>query len=345
MSAKPLTDDELRQTMRALSEYGTQSDAAISLGLHRTTMQSRIKLAKAKGINWPPSEPFEIEELPDEIDPVELLERRKKQFEKKAAAEEARRLIEVKIKIDGPIGIAHFGDPHVDDDGTDIALLEKHTDICRNTDGLLAANVGDLQNNWVGRLARLYGEQSTSAMEAWALVEWLLNSVEWLYLIGGNHDAWSGAGDPLKWIMRHKGGVFEPWGARLNLIFPNNKQVRINARHDFSGHSMWNPAHGLAKAVQMGWRDHISTCGHKHISAYQVLKCPSSGLISHVLRIAGYKIYDRFAKERGLPNQNIAPAYVTIIDPQYEDNDPRLITTLFDVEEAAEYLKFKRRRQ
>ncbi len=341
MPTPPLSDELALETLRVLDECDqNKTRAAEILGIDRRTIHGRVKRARERGL----VREFEVEDLPDEIDPLELVERRKKQYAKKDAAETARELINVKINLDGPIGIAHFGDPHVDDDGTDIALLEKHTKICRDTDGLLAANVGDLQNNWIGRLARLYGEQSTSAMEAWALVEWLLNSVEWLYLIGGNHDAWSGAGDPLKWIMRHKGGVFEAWGARLNLIFPNGKKVRINARHDFSGHSMWNPAHGAAKAVQMGWRDHVLTCGHKHISAYQVLKCPSTGLISHVLRVAGYKIHDRFAKERGLPNQNIAPAYVTIIDPQYEDNDPRLITTLFDVEEGAEYLTWKRSR-
>ncbi|HDZ38409.1 MAG TPA: hypothetical protein ENH62_09015 [Marinobacter sp.] len=344
MVTKPLTESQLSETVRAEAEYGNQTAAAESLGIHRTTFQHRLKIAKKQGVVWPPTEPFETDELPDEIDPVELLERRKRQFLRKTEAEEARRLIEVRIKIKGPIGIAHFGDPHVDDDGTDLPKLEKHTQICRDTEGLFAANVGDLHNNWIGRLARLYGEQSTSAAEAWALVEWLMGSVDWLYLIGGNHDCWSGAGDPLKWITKHKGVIFEPWGARLNLVFPNGKQIRINARHDFTGHSMWNPAHGVAKAVQMGWRDHISTCGHKHISGYQLLKDPSSGLISHAIRVAGYKTYDRFAKERGLPNQNICPTTVTIIDPRFEDDDPRLITTLFDVEEASEFLTWKRSR-
>ena len=121
--------------------------------------------------------------------------------------------------------------------------------------------------------------------------------------------------------------------------------MRVNARHDFPGHSQWNTAHGPAKAVQMGWRDHILTCGHKHTSGYQLLKCPSTGLISHAIRVAGFKILDRYAKELGLPNQNISPSCVTIIDPQYEDDDPRLVTVIHDVEEGAEYLTWKRSRK
>ena len=47
--------------------------------------------------------------------------------------------------------------------------------------------------------------------------------------------------------------------------------------------------------------------------------------------------------EKGLPDQNIFVCPVTIIDPQFADNDPRLITTIFDPLEAAEYLKYKRK--
>lgn len=145
-------------------------------------------------------------------------------------------------------------------------------------------------------------------------------------------------------MLRHQQGVYEYHGARLNLNFPNGKQVRINARHDFRGHSMWNPSHGVAKAAQMGWRDHILTCGHKHVSGYQPLKCPATGLISHAMRVAGYKQYDYYGqREMGLPDQNISPAFTTIIDPQYDDDDPRLISVKFDVQDAADYLTYRRR--
>ena len=55
----------------------------------------------------------------------------------------------------------------------------------------------------------------------------------------------------------------------------------------------------------MGWRDHVLTAGHTHVSGYQVLKDPSTGLISHAIRIASYKEMDRYAEEKGLPDQNI----------------------------------------
>jgi hypothetical protein len=66
-------------------------------------------------------------------------------------------------------------------------------------------------------------------------------------------------------------------------------------------------------------------------------------LISHAIRISGYKNFDQHAEEKNLPNQNIFPAMVTIIDPAYEDDSPNLIVPMFAVEEAAEYLTWKRK--
>src|SRR5262245_62106485 len=98
---------------------------------------------------------FEVPELPDPgPTAAELLERRTQDFHRKARAAEARRLIPIKVTVDGPIGVALFGDPHVDDDGTDIAKLQRDVETINRTPGLFAGNVGDYRNNWIGRLAR-----------------------------------------------------------------------------------------------------------------------------------------------------------------------------------------------
>jgi hypothetical protein len=293
-----------------------------------------------------PAKPFDIEALPDERPEIgELLERRKKQYARKEKAKAARKLIPVDIRIDGPFGVAHFGDPHVDDDGTDISLLERHLNAVNATEGMFAGNVGDYANNWVGRLGHLYGQQSASAQEAWVLVEWLIGACDWLYLIGGNHDAWSGAGDPLKWIAGQQKALLEPNGARMGLRTPNGRTVRLNARHDWPGHSQWNPAHGVAKAAQMGHADHILTCGHTHVSGYQVVKQPTDGMITHAIQVSSYKVFDRYAEEKALRDQSIFMCPATIVDPSFPDTDPRFITFMPDVEEACEYLTWKRSRK
>ena len=226
----------------------------------------------------------------------------KERYKRKVDYEEARKLIKVVVPISGPIGIVHFGDPHVDDDGTDWAALERDIKLVRETEGLFASNIGDTTNNWVGRLGRLYGQQATSAKQAWILAEWFIKSLSgyWLYMIGGNHDAWSGEGDPLHFIASQTQALYEPSEARIGLQFPNGKELVINARHDFAGGSMWNPTHGPMKAAQLGVRDDIVICGHKHKSGYSPLKDPESGKVMHCLQVASYKRYDRDRKSTRL---------------------------------------------
>ena len=288
--------------------------------------------------------PFSKEHPEPEDLPIEdVITHREKQYSQKIKGRDSKKLININVHMDGPIGIAHFGDPHVDDDGTNIAQILHYTDIIKKTKGMYAGNLGDIQNNWIGRLSFLYGQQSMSAKESWRLTEYFVNQMDWLYLVAGNHDVWSGEGDPLDFIMRDHKGVYEKWGARMNINFPNGKEVRINARHMFKGTSIWNTAHGVARAIQTGWRDHILTCGHTHVSGYQVLKDPSTGLISHGIQVASFKIVDNYADKLGLDDRNIFNCPVTIIDPQYEDSDNRLITTIFNPLEGAEYLTFKRK--
>ncbi|GAN79830.1 hypothetical protein [Acidocella aminolytica] len=338
--ARSVSADALTAARNALAEYGSLRKAAAALGIPHTTLQSRIAMAERKLEREETG--FDMPELPSTLPTAQaLIERRKAEFERVDAAKQARRLIDVPVKLAGPVGVSWFGDPHLDDPGTDIALVERHVELVKRTPGLFAANIGDTGNHWVGRLARLYGEQSTSAAETWVLVEWLIQALPWLVIINGNHGCWNGAGDPLRWLIRQQPGAFDDNGVRLNLTFPNGKKIRVNARHDFRGHSMWNPAHGLAKAVQMGWRDHLLVAGHTHVTGYNVLKDPASGLISHALRIASYKTHDRYADTLGLPDSNITANAVTIFDPE-ATSERNLVTVFLDPEEGADFLTWKR---
>ena len=80
--------------------------------------------------------------------------------------------------------------------------------LINETEGMFAGNLGDVQNNWVGRLASLYSQQSTTAKESWLLTEHFISSLDWLYIVGGNHDVWSGDGDPLEFMIRRTKAVY-----------------------------------------------------------------------------------------------------------------------------------------
>lgn len=343
MAQSPLDPATVQATRDLVQQYGSVLGAAKASGIPYSTLQSRLARG---GIVPEPLKTFEVEELPDELPSAEeLLKRRSKQFARKKDAKQARHLIQVRVALSGAIGLAVVGDPHVDDDGTDIDLLQAHISLFQKHEGLLPLGIGDYSNNWVGRLARLYGQQSLSQAEAWVLVEWLVKAVPWLALVGGNHDAWSGDGDPIKWMAKSARVNYEANGARLNLCLPNGREIRVNARHDFNGRSQWNTVHGVAKAAQIGWKDHILSAGHTHVSGFQIVRDPMTGLISHCLRIGSYKLLDRFADERGLPNQTFSVCPVVVVRPQFADDDNRLLTTFLEPETAAEFLKWLRTRK
>ncbi len=328
--------DRLDEILPALAKHGSKTAAAKALGMADGSFRRRYDKMMKVG-----QDHYAVADMPTgELGIDDLLAQRKKRYALKKQAEQAGALIPVKMKIRGPVGIWFAGDPHVDDDGTDLETLERHTDIVRETPGMFAANVGDTTNNWIGRLARLYGEQGTTASEAWALAEWLVNRCPWLFMISGNYDLWSGSGDPLQWIARQQVSIHRPSEARIGLQFHNGRQCVINARHDFAGNSQWNPAHGPMKAIQMGLRDHIAICGHKHTSGYGVLKDQSDGKICHAIQVASYKVYDRYARERGFRDQHISPCAVTIIDP--DASEASFVQLFWEPEPAAEYLTWLR---
>lgn len=285
----------------------------------------------------------------DAIDIEVLVAQKKRHFDRITQREEALRSVAIKVNVDGPIAILHHGDPHIDDDGTDIHALEHHANLCRETEGLFAGNVGDGINNWVGRLARLYGSQATTEMQAVALLEWWMRlyqtpegRTKWLYLISGNHDYWHGdARDPMRWIASQAGALHQPSEIRMRLELPSGRTCSINARHDFSGHSMWNPAHGVGRAVQMGNWDDISVCGHRHVSGYMILRCPQDDRICHALQVASYKLYDRYARDKGFRDQHVSPAVLTLIDPGAK-SAAGFVNVFHDIDTGVDFLRWRR---
>lgn len=347
MKVSPNQKVSIEQIVDAMEIHQSARAAAKALGVNKTTIINRLKANTInRNFQNANAKPYQVADIPEDDIPIEqLVELRKKQFQHKREHEEASKLIPVKVKLTGPVGLWFCGDPHVDDDGSDIPALERHTDICRMTEGMFACNVGDTTNNWVGRLARLYADQSTSAAQAWKLAEWFIGRCPWLFMIAGNHDAWSGAGDPIKWIARQQNALYKSSEARLGLMFPNGLQVRVNARHDHAGSSIWNPAHGPMKAAIMGTRDHIYVAGHKHESAYSPIKDAITGITMHALKVSSYKVFDRFAKERGFRDNTLSPCAVTTINPNLPETHPDMIKVFWDPVEGADYLTYLRNKK
>jgi hypothetical protein len=283
-----------------------------------------------------------IPDLGEEDMPVgDLVNRLTKDFQRKQNYREQKRWIPIQVTTDKPIGLAWMGDPHIDDPYCDWVTLRRDLNIIKNTSGMRGCSLGDQTNNWVGRLSRLYENHTVTKQQSWKLVEWLIKEMDPFLLIAGNHDLWSGNSDPVQWMKRPH-TLYEQWTARIELQFPNGKKIRIIVSHDFAGHSMWNNLHGQMKAAKFLSSAHLYIAGHKHNWALSQIELPENDMCCWLGRARGYKFYDEFATKLGYEEQRYGHSICTIINPK-ANNKTDLMLCFANLEEGAEYLKWKRK--
>lgn len=270
---------------------------------------------------------FAAPELPSELPTYdELLQQRLGQTKRKLAADKARELVDVALHVSGPFGIALIGDPHIDNPGCNLDLLLRHTRLIRDTEGLFAICVGDVQDGWVGRLARLWAFQGVSAPESQVLVDGWLGEFggKLVALCEGNHDAWLhglSGNSPLAWIQSHAGTVRQNHGVRIRITSGDGQVVTINMRHDFPGRSQYNAAHGPNKSLLFGCRDDVAVAGHTHEFGMGVRLNPETRTPMHAVRLGSYKHSDEYASQLGLLDNNVTECAVLMVDPA--ETDPR----------------------
>ena len=307
-------------------------------GIPRSTIQLRIN-----------KQPFTIERQPvsKERPLDEIIAHRRQESKRARDYEEYIKLIRVNISTPGPVGFMVFGDPHIDNPGCDFELLESHLALAASRpDCIFAGNIGDLRDNWIGRLERLYASTTVSAKETWRLVEWMMKGagVRWTWLVRGNHDAWAGLNDPLDWISKGAGvGVDGDAGVRMSFRHPNGIETRLHARHDFNGHSPFNPLPALKKEVLHGFRDHIVVAGHRHIGA-DAGDVNGNGDAFQMVRVSGYKVCDSYRQTIGAHAKPIHPAALIIVNPDEPDTSRARAWCSPTVEAGADYLDHLRTR-
>jgi hypothetical protein len=240
-----------------------------------------------------------------------------------------------------------FGDPHIDNPGSDWGLCEDHLALAaKRRDCVLAGNIGDVRDNWIGRLGRLYASQTITTAESWKLTEWMFRDagVRWAWLIRGNHDDWSGDNDPLDWISKAANvGVDQKHGVRIAFQHPNGAETRMHARHDFNGNSIYNPLHALKKETLHGYRDHIIVAGHRHVGA-DARDVNGDGAVFSMVRVSGYKVSDSYRHQLGLHAKPLHPAALIVVDPDEPDHSPDRVWVAPSVEKGCEFLDWKRER-
>lgn len=284
-------------------------------------------------------------EVEPEIDIEALLFRRSQEYHRKAAVDRAQQWHTIRMKTNDPIGLGIIGDLHLDDDGTNIDLAFQHAELFNGSvDGLYAGFLGDIWNNWVGRLQRLWADQSINAKEAQALVQHYFDTVgRLLFFILGNHDLWNGKEDILDFMLQSTSDCTAKHAQKIRIVFPNGRECRIMARHTFPGRSQWTSNFGALKTAQLDGSCDIYTAGHIHTSGYSHGWHEGNQRMWHALQVASYKSLDDYPVELGLPKRDIYQCPVAIINPN-ADIPVNFIRWEFDPFEGAERLTWERSR-
>jgi len=223
-----------------------------------------------------------------------------------------KRNIPVRFDVDGPFGVALFGDLHGDDEGCALGLFEHHCDIISKSGlPILSFNLGDFSNNWVGKLSHLWAHQATTEGEARKVVEYALGRINWAAVILGNHDVWTPV---CEMICRQLGVPAVTHGGKV-YIMSNDGQIVMDLAHTHKGNSMYNKAHGQTVKAFRGTDADIIAGAHIHSSAYHLTRNPETARIYHAVRVSSYKIVDEYADRIGAGNESISPCVMLVCDP------------------------------
>lgn len=282
---------------------------------------------------------------PETVD--DIVQRRISRFERYRAQRDTTGKIRVTLPEPLPFGVLIIGDPHVDDDGTDIGLIKRHAELVQSTEGAYAACVGDVTNNWVGRLKALYANQSTTSEEAWQLFEWFVELFRnrWLFIMPGNHDVWNNGLTTMEALTRDVALALEPFDVVAEISAAGRGEpFTFNVRHNFKGHSQWNTVHGILKAAMMGRTYDVLAAGHTHVSGYAIVKDELTGKLTHCVQVASYKVYDDYAKEGGFRDAHISPSVFVVCDPFAKAQTGR-VQVFHDIDLGVEFLRLLRRKR
>lgn len=332
--------NEIVEKIKQLSQQGLSHRRIASLvGVGKTTVSSHLKMMGTDAAN---DGGFIAPDFPCSDRPVEeLLEHFDNQFKRVHAAKESRKFAEVKITSRGPIMLAAFGDLHADNANTNWPRLKQDLMTLKNTPNTYGIMVGDLRDNWVGRLCREFAKQTVTQSETLKIIEWILAQHNWLAIALGNHDHWnSDTGNVLDYIKRLSGckAIMNDHDVRLQLTFPTGEPITLRVRHDFRGHSQYNPAHGLVKETLFGYRDNILLCGDRHHSGYMPVWHNQPEILCHAIRLGTYKWHDGYADEKGFKPENWMPSCAIVVNPE-DPNPVTRVQVFFDMQAGAEYLK------
>jgi len=308
--------NDQRSAIQAAAEY---------IGLNQRTLRHRLDIARQRyGLsvdNYTGQTllPDEIEELGDGL---EILNQHAEQNSQYIRQHRTGHIRICPVKKE-PFGIAIFGDMHADNKGTDLEKLKHDLRLCAAS-GVRSVNIGDTLDNfhYTGKLASKQAGNRMSDKEGLAVARYIIrdSGVKWDAHILGNHDAWAGA--PYAHLFqewaRQAQTRFYDWMVRLEYHWDGGS-FSLLAAHDFKGHSIHNPLHGLFRRAKEDGTADAYAAGHRHNSADGSFENGFRGRRYYFARVGSYKKADGYARNKGFDEQTDGESAMFVVDPLADD--------------------------
>lgn len=327
---------EAQELINLVARCGNQDEAALALRVSKRTLQRRLAEARALLTNYVTPELLDGEMPFEDLLVNQYIPDNKRRLQRKAAEN----WFTVDVKTEGRYALVILGDQHIDDPFCNLELFYEHVQLLKERPNVLALPIGDLHNNWVGRLNRLHAKSNMSEDRAYEAIRWFLteSGLNIPVALMGNHDEWNNGSRIVREICNPKTTtIIADWRARFILRSPCGRTLTVDAAHDHKGHSQYNALHAQKKAALNGPKAHLFCAGHRHTPGYTKDFWPEVGSESWYVRAGTYKYFDDHSQRLGFPDYKTAPAIAVVVDPTREADNP-ILTVTEDLEFALSLL-------
>lgn len=338
-SGSILPDDVLRQTCDVFLASGMNySETSRQLGKGRNTIKNRLRQAAAKGM----IEEAQIHEqnAPKLDDYLAARERKLHAYQMKKRKGDWRKPVLTTLSPE-PYRLKIFGDPHLDADGCNYELFERHWLEMDAESRVFGICVGDWFNNWLRALGHLWKDETSRPSDAWLCLEYLMQERGECLIAAcsGNHDDWThGPADPVDLLMKRYGVIYRKGAVRVAVQHEGCDPMLWAIRHKWQGKSMYSAAHWGVRANREGWRDALLVGGHIHQDDTRLIR-HNDGFVSHICQVSAFKEFDDYVDVHGFNGQRISPVWDLVIDPRKSESDPDRIKVFWSSGAAQAYLE------
>jgi hypothetical protein len=165
------------------------SETARRLQLSRAGAKDRLRSAALVGMLT--NEELSAPNAPSRDDYLAAKERKLAAFQRKKRKGDWRKPVMSRLPAE-PFRLKVFGDPHLDSDGCNFELFERHWLEMDAEAGIYGVCVGDWFDNWMRALSHLWKDTTTAPSDSWLCLEWLMEErgEALIAACSGNHDDW-----------------------------------------------------------------------------------------------------------------------------------------------------------